>query len=68
MSTTLHRIISPLIDSEIPLREQRTILREMFVLAVANAPDNETDNFTAKRLSPVYLALSELLENVQEMP
>jgi hypothetical protein len=66
MSTELHRVISPLIESGISLREQRMALHEMFALAVTNVPDNETDNFTAKRLKPVYIALCEVLENIQE--
>lgn len=66
MSNELDKIIRPLIESENSLREQRMILHEMFALAVANIPDNETDNYTAKRMKPVYLALAELLENVQE--
>ncbi|MBC5840741.1 hypothetical protein H8R23_04930 [Flavobacterium sp. F-380] len=42
-------------------------LHRMFTLAVANAPENETDNYTAKTLSPAYLALCELLKNVREI-
>jgi len=67
MSLELHSIISPLTECELTLREQRKALHEMFALAVANAPDNETDNFTAKKLMPAYLAFCELLENVQEI-
>mgnify|MGYP006956294284 CR=1 FL=1 len=66
MNEELDLILSPVLTSECSLKELRTALREMFVLAVANAPDNETDNFTAKRLSPAYLALAELLDNVPE--
>jgi hypothetical protein len=32
-------------------------LHEMFALAMSNIPENETDNFTAKKLAPAYLAL-----------
>lgn len=66
MNEKLDRILSPILTCECSMKELRTTLREMFVLAVANAPDNETDNFTAKRLSPTYLALAELLDNVPE--
>jgi hypothetical protein len=31
-------------------------LHEMFAL-MSNIPENETDNFTAKKLAPAYLAL-----------
>lgn len=66
MNEELDKILSPVLTCECSLKELRTTLREMFVLAVANAPENEIDNFTAKRLSPTYLALAELLENVRE--
>jgi hypothetical protein len=36
----------------------------MFALAMSNIPENETDNFTAK-LAPAYLALCQLLENLE---
>jgi hypothetical protein len=39
-------------------------LHEMFALAMSNIPENETDNFTAK-LAPAYLALCQLLENLE---
>jgi hypothetical protein len=35
-------------------------LHEMFALAMSNIPENETDNFTAKKLAPAYLALCQL--------
>lgn len=66
MKKNLDRIIAPMIDCECSLREQRMALHEMYALAVANAPENETDNFTAKKLAPTYLALCNLLENIQE--
>lgn len=67
MNEELDKILSPVLTSEFSVKELKTVLREMFVLAVTNAPENEIDNFTAKRMSPTYLALAELLENVQEM-
>jgi hypothetical protein len=39
-------------------------LHEMFALAMSNIPENETDNFTAKKLAPAYL-LCQLLENLE---
>ncbi len=67
MKNDLPRVISPLIECECSLKEQRMALHEMFSLAVANAPDDETDNFTAKKLKPTYIALCHLMENVQEI-
>jgi hypothetical protein len=67
MSEKFTQIISPLINNGISLREQKLALHKMFALAVANAPENETENFTAKQLMPAYLALCELLENIQEL-
>lgn len=59
--------VQPLIESGVTFREQRMLLHEMFTASVANAPDNEVDNFTAKRLTPVYLALIETLENLDSI-
>lgn len=67
MENELSHIISPLIDCESSLSEQRMALHEMFALAVSNIPDEETDNFTARKLRTTYLALCQLLENIQEM-
>jgi hypothetical protein len=67
MSEKFTQIISPLINNGISLREQKLALHKMFALAVANAPENETDNFTAKQLMPVYLALCEIIENIQDL-
>lgn len=58
-------VLEPLLMCSIPLSEQRLRLSQMFALAVGNAPDNETENFTAKNLTPVFLALLETLENLQ---
>jgi len=66
MNEELLSVISPLINCECSLKEQRMALHKMFALAVANAPENETENFTAKELMPAYLALCALLENVQD--
>lgn len=67
MSTDLEKTIRPLIESEMSLSQQRMALHEMFALAISNAPDNETDNFTAKKLTPAYLAFCQLLENIAEV-
>jgi hypothetical protein len=67
MNTNLNNVISPVLGNEISLREQKLALHKMFALAVANAPENETENFTAKQLMPTYLGLCELLENIQEL-
>ena len=66
MKNDLPRIIRPLIECECSLREQRMALHEMFALAVSNIPDEETENFTAKKLKTTYLALCHLLENIHE--
>lgn len=67
MNLELHNAVKPLLDCEVSLRQQRMALHLMFALAVANIPENEIENYTAKKIAPVYLALCELLENVQEI-
>ncbi|MEZ0182663.1 hypothetical protein AB9T89_10485 [Flavobacterium oncorhynchi] len=67
MITKLQNVLRPVLESQLPLKEQKLILNEMFVLAISNAPENETDNFTAKKMAPVFLALSELLEQASEI-
>jgi hypothetical protein len=52
----LTQAITPIVESQLSLQEQRMALHEMFALAMSNIPENETDNFTAK-LAPAYLAL-----------
>lgn len=64
MGKKLNKTIRPLMECEVSLKEQRKALREMFALAISNIPENETDNFTAKRLTPVFLSLSEMLDNM----
>jgi hypothetical protein len=68
MNEELQKTIRPLIECEVSLSQQRMALHEMFALAVSNVPENETDNFTAKKLATVYIALCEVLENVRELP
>jgi chromosome segregation ATPase len=62
----LKNLLRPIVDCEISLSKQRMALHEMFSLAMTNIPDNEIDNYTAKRLTPAYLSFCQLLENVQE--
>jgi len=66
MKNDLPQIIRPLIESTNSLREHRMALHEMFALAISNIPDDETENFTARKLKSTYLALCELMENIQE--
>lgn len=67
MITKLRNVLRPVLENQLPLKEQKLILNEMFALAVSNVPENETDNFTAKKMVPVFLALSELLEHASEI-
>ncbi len=60
----LEEALSPLLDGKIDLKSARILLSEMFTTAVSHAPDDEIDNFTAKRLTPLYLALLQTLENL----
>lgn len=67
MNEKLRNVIRPILENQISLKDQRLILNQMFALAVTNIPENEIDNFTAKRMTPVFLALSELLESASEI-
>nr|WP_315245184.1 hypothetical protein [uncultured Flavobacterium sp.] len=67
MNENLLTLIRPITENPLSLKEQRLILNQMFALAVSNIPDNETDNFTAKKMMPVFLSLSEFLENVSQI-
>lgn len=67
MNEKLHNVIRPVLENQLSLKEQRLILNQMFAMAVSNAPENETDNFTAKKMTPVFLALSELLESASDI-
>ena len=59
--------VGPLIRSSIPLSDQRMLLNEMFCQTLSNAPDDEIDNFTAKRMTPLFLALQQTLENLEKL-
>ena len=62
---SLEEAIEPM--RSISFSVQRKLLHKMFTLAVCAAPDDEIDNFTAKELSPFYLALCETLENLEKL-
>ena len=64
---TLEQAIAPIVQCQLSFSDQRMLVNEMFAATVANAPDNETDNFTAKRLKNFYLALSQTLENISSI-
>ena len=63
----VEKAILPIVECGVNFRNQRMLLHEMFTSSVANAPDDEIENFTAKRLTPVYLALCNLLENLDSI-
>ncbi|WP_417365883.1 hypothetical protein [Flavobacterium beibuense] len=62
----LMSIVEPLISSGVSLTDFQLILSEMYSNSVSNAPADETDNFTAKRQTPVFLALIEFIGNLQK--
>jgi hypothetical protein len=66
-SEKLKEILRPVMECEISLSKQKMALHEMFSMAITNIPENESDNYTARKLSPAYLSFCQLLENVQEM-
>ena len=67
MNIELEETIRPLIECELSLSQQKMALNQMYAMAVSNAPDDETDNFTARKLSPAYLAMCQLLENIRDL-
>lgn len=62
---SLQEAIEPLMNCSISFSRQRMLLNQMFAHSVSNAPSDEVDNFTAKQLSPFFIALSETLENLE---
>jgi hypothetical protein len=64
---TIEQTIQPVVELKINFRNQRMLLNEMFASTVSNAPDNEIDNWTARRITPFYLALCQLLENIDSI-
>ena len=67
MNTDYKGALVPILECELSLSQQRMALNKMFALAMANIPDNETDNFTAKEIMPAYLAISQLMENAEKI-
>lgn len=65
-NTSLRAAVSPVLDAELSPKEMRIILSEMFANSVSNPPDGEIDAFSARRQTPVFLALQELLENLND--
>lgn len=63
----LFEAVTPVVNFPVPFNKQRMLLHEMFTSAVANAPDDEIDNYTAKKLGPFYLSLCEFLENIEKI-
>ncbi|MBN8565219.1 MAG: hypothetical protein J0M25_00605 [Flavobacteriales bacterium] len=65
--TGVHESHGALLMALQPLAETNCLLKtkyyldRMFVASVQNAPETETDNYTAKDLGEVYLALSKSL-------
>jgi hypothetical protein len=62
---SVEEAIEPLCS--ISFSDQRMLLHKMFTMAVCAAPDDELDNFTAKELTPFYLALCKTLENLEKL-
>lgn len=67
MNIELEETIRPLIECELSLSDQKMALNQMFAMAVSNAPEDEIENYTARKLTPAFLALSKLLENIKEV-
>lgn len=64
---TLEQAIAPIIECQLSFSEQRMLVNEMFTVTVENAPDDETDNFTARKLKHFYLSLLQTLENISSI-
>ena len=67
MNESYKGALAPILECEISLSQQRMALHKMFALAMANIPDNETDNFTARELLPAYLAFCQTMENIEKL-
>ncbi|NRT11541.1 hypothetical protein [Flavobacterium sp. 14A] len=57
--------LAPITHSNITVGAFKMGLNKMFAMAMSNIPENETDNYTAKELTPAFLGISELLENIK---
>lgn len=67
LEDALYDAILPVAQFPMFFHQQRMLLHEMYTAAVVNAPDDEIDNFTAKRLTPFYLALCQMFENFDQV-
>lgn len=66
MNACYREALAPILESEMSMSEQRMALHEMFALAMSNIPEDETENFTAKKITPAYIALCQLMENMRQ--
>lgn len=66
-NSSLRQAVSPVLEAGLTLKQMRIILAEMYANSVSNPPENEIDAFSAKRQTPVFLALTEMLENLQDL-
>lgn len=64
---TVEQAIHPIVTCQLNFREQRMLLHEFFTTTVANAPEDEIENFTANRFTKFYLALCQTLENLDSI-
>lgn len=64
---TLEQALEPIVKLQLNFREQRMLLHEMFTSTVANAPEDEMENYTANRLKDFYLALCLTFENLDSI-
>lgn len=63
----LFSAISPIIFQAGTLSNSLSHLNAMFIGAMANADQNEVDNYSAKCIGPTFWALSQTLLNLQEI-
>ena len=60
------KAIQSLMDCGVSVSELKLAVNEMYASSVCNAPANEVDNFTARKLTPSFLALCTFLEIVSK--
>lgn len=56
--------VQGVLDSNVEVKEIINSLTQMYISAVTSADGNETDNFTAKSLSPSYQVMMEFLTSL----
>jgi hypothetical protein len=66
MNTDYKEALAPILESALSISQHSMALHEMFALAMSNIPDNETENFTAKKIMPAYIAFCQVLENIRQ--